>query len=322
VAEHFKPIKAAIAEVDDQPPLLDATVTALTALSNMLQTLSANPNPEDAIKRQGGLGELVGAVAAQAQTLPDPLDDWLSGIAGDTTGLTEKAVTAQLNSIWRSDVMPFCQAALANRYPLDANSAIDVNIKDFARLFGPGGMIDAFINDHLLAYVDTANKPWKWRADFGLDPKVLAAFEQARQIRDELFAGGSGPIMNFTLEGKDLSPNVARVTLNLDGQILVYFNNATRPQPMTWPGKDGTGVITLAFQPLDGSPEVMASETGSWAWLRMLRTGQFTTTALPEAYKLRLATKGFSADFELRASSVENPYNLQMFARFTCPEHI
>ncbi|TJV27746.1 MAG: type VI secretion system membrane subunit TssM, partial [Mesorhizobium sp.] len=55
VAEHFKPLKGAIAEVDGQPPALDAAVVALTALSNVLQTVTANPDPQDAIKKQGGL---------------------------------------------------------------------------------------------------------------------------------------------------------------------------------------------------------------------------------------------------------------------------
>lgn len=322
VAEHFKPLKSAIAEVDGVPPLLDATVAALTALSNVLQTVTASPDPQDAIKRQGGLAELIGAVGTQAQTLPDPLDDWLAGIAGDASGLTEKAVTSELNAIWRADILPFCQAALSKRYPFDADSAIDVNIRDFQRLFGPGAMIDGFINDHLINYIDTATTPWKWRPDFKLDPAPLAAFEQARHIRDDLFADGSGPTMTFTLEPKDLSPNAARVALNLDGQALTYFNNATRPQPMTWPGKDGTGVITLTFEPLDGSPEVTTTETGSWAWLRMLRTGGLSNSGLPEQFKMRLGTGSYFADFELRANSVENPYNLKMFAKFSCPQNI
>ncbi|MCO5066547.1 MAG: type VI secretion system membrane subunit TssM [Rhizobiaceae bacterium] len=322
VAEHFKPLKGTIAEVDGQPPALDAAVVALTALSNVLQTVNATPDPSEAIKKQGGLAELTGAVARQAQILPDPVDDWLGGIAGDTSGLTQKAVTSELNAIWRAEILPFCQAALNNRYPFDASSAVDVNVKDFARLFGPAGMIDAFTNDHLLTYVDTTTQPWKWRADFGLDPSALAAFEQARHIRDDLFPGGTGPVMSFTLEPKDLSPTVSRVSLNLDGQTLVYFNNATRPQPMTWPGKDGTGAISLAFQPIDGSPEVMVTETGSWAWLRLLRAGRFTATSLADVYNLRLGAQGFYADFELKAASVENPYNLEMFKKFTCPAQI
>ena len=126
--------------------------------------------------------------------------------------------------------------------------------------------------------------------------------------------------MNFTLEPKDLSPHAARVTLNLDGQSLVYFNSAARPQPMTWPGKDHTGVITLAFEPVDGSPEVLVTETGPWAWLRLLREGRLQPTALPELFKLRLSAQGYYADFELRANSVDNPFDLTMFSSFACPD--
>lgn len=321
VAEHFKGIKSTVAEVDGQPPALDAAVAAMLQLSNMLQTVSASPNPQDAIKRQGGLAELTGAVASQAALLPDPVDDWLTGIASDTTGLTEQAVQTELNAIWRAEVLPFCEAALNDRYPFSAESTIDVNVSDFSRLFGPGGLIDGFINNHLISYVDTTSEPWKWRADFGLDSKALAAFQQARRIRDDLFPGGTGPVMNFTLEPKDLSPSATRVTLNVDGQSLVFFNNATRPQPMSWPGKDGTGVITLTFQPVDGA-EVMVTENGSWAWLRLLRKNKFAPTNLSDVYLLRLSAQGFYADFLLKAASVENPYNLQMFARFTCPTKI
>ena len=285
----------------------------------MLQTVNATPDPEESIKKQGGLAELTGAVARQAQILPDPIDDWLGGIAGDTSGLTQRAVTSELNSIWRAEILPFCTAALNNRYPFDAASAVDVNVRDFARLFGPGGMIDAFTNDHLLPYVDMTGQPWKWRADFGLDSGALAAFEQARRIRDDLFPGGAGPVMSFTLEPVDLSPTATRVALDLDGQKLVYYNNATRPQPMTWPGKDGTGAISLSFQPVNGSPEVTVSETGSWAWLRLLRTARFTQTSLADVYNVRLGAGGHFTDLRLKASSVENPYNLQMFRKFTCP---
>lgn len=322
VSDHFRPIRAAVQEVDGQPPALADAEAALTALSNVLQVVAASPDPEEAIKRQGGLAELTGAVANQAAVLPDPLDDWLAGIAGDTIGLTEAAVVAELNAVWKADVLPFCQAALVNRYPFVRDSAIDVNTADFARIFGPQGLIDGFINDHLLAYVDTAARPWAWRGDYDLDRGSLGAFEQARRIRDALFPGGAGPIMTFTLEPKDLAPTAGRVTLNVDGQSLSYFHNAARPQPMQWPGQNGTGVVTLEFQPADGSPAVMTSETGPWAWLRMMHRGRLAPTTLPEVFTLRLAARGQWASFELRAASVENPFDLAIFEGFRCPTQI
>ncbi len=322
VADHFKALKGVVAEVDGQPPALDAVVLALTALFNELQTVSASPDPEGALLARGGLAELTGSVANQTSLLPDPVDDWLTGIAGDTIGFTEEAVIGELNSIWRADVLPSCRAYLSGRYPFSPGSSIDVNVADFAKIFGPGGLIDVFTNDKLAPYIDTTQKPWAWRADFGLDAAALGAFERARSIRDVLFPGGAGPIMGFTLEAKALSASAARVTLNLDGQELVFANAGAKPVPMTWPGKDGTNVITISFVPADGTGELAASETGSWAWLRMISNGRLAPTSQPDLYGLRIGGAGFAADFELRANSVDNPFDLKMFGNFTCPENL
>ena len=91
---------------------------------------------------------------------------------------------------------------------------------------------------------------------------------------------------------------------------------------MTWPGKDGTGVITLAFRPVEPTPEVMTSESGAWAWLRMLGGGRLQPTGQPDLFRLRLSEAGYSADFDLQANSVDNPFDLQMFSRFACPDRI
>ncbi len=320
VARHFAPIKGIIEEVDGVPPLLDDVTLALGALANELQTVAATPNPEQTLLERGGLPQLTGAVANIAANLPDPVDDWVAGIASDTNIVTRDAVVEQLNARWRADVLPFCTSATKGRYPFDQGSAIDVNVADFQRLFGPGGLIDSFTNETLLTYIDDTQKPWAWRADYGLDAATLGPFERARSIRNALFPGGAGPIMSFTLEPKDLSANASRVTLNLDGQSLVYFNSAVRPTPMTWPGPDQTNLISLSFAPVDGTAEVISSETGAWAWLRLIKKGRLARTDLPELFQLRLDVGGFSAAFDLRANSVENPFDLTMFGNFQCPE--
>ncbi|WP_295076547.1 type VI secretion system membrane subunit TssM [Tabrizicola sp.] len=319
IALHFAPLKAAIEEVDGLPPLLDDVGLQLDGLAKELASAMNSPDPEATLLARGGLGELTGAVANAARALPDPLDDWVAGIAGDTIAVTRDAVISQLNDRWRADVYDFCVKATEGRYPFDEASAIDVNVADFRELFAPGARIDKFVTDNLLTYIDTTVKPWAWRADFGLDGSLLAPFERARSIRDGLFPGGSGPVMAFTLEAKDLTPNAASVTLNVDGQALTYLNAATRPMPMTWPGPDGTNLISLSFQPADGTGELLTSETGSWAWLRLIRKGRLSATDLPEVFRLSLGLSGFSANFELRAASVDNPFDLKMFGNFKCP---
>ena len=77
--------------------------------------------------------------------------------------------------------------------------------------------------------------------------------------------------------------------------------------------------IALSFAPVDGSAEVISSQTGSWAFLRLLRSGALTKTAQPDVFNLRLSAQGYSASFDLRANSVENPFDLTMFSGFACP---
>ncbi|WP_210528255.1 type VI secretion system membrane subunit TssM [Rubellimicrobium arenae] len=322
VAAHFRPLKTVIDSVDDAPPRIDDVVAALGALANELQTVAASPDPEAALLARGGLPELTGAIADVARDLPDPVDDWVAGIAGDTIAVTREAVVAQLNARLQADVLPFCRSATAGRYPFDAASAIDVTVADFQRLFGTGGLFDEFTGSQLLPYVDTTTRPWRWRADFGLPPESLRPFEKARTIRDALFPGGAGPLLAFTLEPKDLTANASRVTLNVDGQVLVYFNAATRPVPMTWPGTDGTNLVSLSFAPIDGSAEAITTETGAWAFLRLIHDGDLSRTELPELFRLRLTLGGFAATFDLRAASVDNPFDLGMFDGFACPERI
>ncbi|TPI52083.1 hypothetical protein FJ937_13350 [Mesorhizobium sp. B2-4-4] len=73
---------------------------------------------------------------------------------------------------------------------------------------------------------------------------------------------------------------------------------------------------------VDGSPVMMVSDTGSWAWLRMLRTARFTATSLADVYSLRVGAVGYYGDLTLKASSIDYPYNLQMFKKFSCPAQI
>jgi type VI secretion system protein ImpL len=322
VADHFRPLKAVVESVDDQPPLLGDVVVSLDALAKELQTVAASPDPEATLLARGGLPELTGAIANVAKGLPDPIDDWVAAVAGDTIVVTRDLVIAQLNARLQADVAPFCRTATAGRYPFDRSSVIDVTVADFQRLFGPGGTLDTFTNSDLLPYVDTTTRPWSWRADFGLPPDTLQPFQKARSIRDALFPGGAGPILAFTLEPKDLTANASRVTLNVDGQLLVYFNAAPRPVPMTWPGADGTNLVSLSFAPVDGSAEAMTTETGAWAFLRLIHKGQLSPTAQPELFTLHLSLGGFAASFDLRAASVDNPFDLGMFSGFQCPERI
>lgn len=320
VSDHFAPLRATVTGVDGAPPGLDAAAASLAALSAMLGKIAAAPNPDAAITAEGGLAALTAAVGNDAATLPEPLDGWLAGLGG-LQAVTAKAVVDQLNATWRADVLPFCAAATAGRYPFDAGAAIDVTRQDFQRLFGPGGLIDTFVTGPLAPYVDTARDPWRWQTDLGLSTDSLAAFEAARSLRDALFVGGVGPTMSFSLQPTDMT-GAGFAKLVIDNKPLEYRLDAVPATAFTWPGADVTDVITLTFRPLDGSPDVTVKETGPWALLRLLRKNRLEPTGRPEAFHLRLAIGSAAASYDLLAGSVANPFDLKLFSGFRCPDRL
>ncbi|MEM7060507.1 MAG: type VI secretion system membrane subunit TssM [Pseudomonadota bacterium] len=319
VSLHFASLRKMVEEVDGSPPLIDEAVAALGALNNELQIVLAQPSPEKAILERGGMANLTQQVVNVAPSLPDPIDDWVANIGQDAGAATQDTVISQLNARWRADVYPFCVNAIGGRYPFTENSVVDVNVADFQRLFGPGGLIDTFTNEQLAPYLDTTKKPWAWRADYGLGRVPLASLQKARDIRDSLFAGGAGPLLSFHLEPTDMEGAI-RSTLNVDGNVLAYSNAAARPVPMTWPGKDGTNLVSLSFTPTDNSPEVILTDNGAWAWLRMVRKGKLQRTNRSDLFRLSLGETPYWVHYHLIAASVENPFDLSMFRGFKCVE--
>ncbi|MFN0113214.1 MAG: type VI secretion system membrane subunit TssM [Paracoccaceae bacterium] len=320
IARHFADIKSVVQEVEGNPPKIGDLELAFGGLAAEFQQVMITADPQATLTERGGLPTLLGSLSAVAATLPKPIDAWVLGFAQDTIGVTRDAVLAELNARWKKDVLPYCQQATQKRYPFDPESPNDVRSDDFQKLFGPGGLFDTFSNEQLKQHIDTTVTPWAWRADYGLDPATLAPFELADRIKRGLFSGATGPSMGFVLEPVEMTPETERAVLDLDGQQLVYSHGAVKAAEMRWPGPNGANQVTLSLIPLDGSGEALTSETGTWAWLRLLRKGTLSKTDLPDVFNLRFSLGGQSIALKMTALSVTNPYDMTMFKGFSCPE--
>ncbi len=139
-------------------------------------------------------------------------------------------------------MLPLCQAALTNRYPLVSSSQTDVPMDDFVRLMAPGGLIDGFFNDYLKPFVDTTQTPWKWNSvdnnQLGLSANTLTQFELASQIRNALFPGGGTAVsVKFEISPTTLDDGVGSVSLDLDGQDVTYSHGPISPAGVHGPGR-------------------------------------------------------------------------------------
>jgi type VI secretion system protein ImpL len=214
-----------------------------------------------------------------------------------------------------------CTLIVGNRYPFFRDSTVDVPLVDFGRLFGHGGVYDAFFKKELADFADTSKSPWQWRTDVsgeavGGSAAMLRQFEAAQAIRDMFFRSASqDPELRFTATPFALDTGAQRVTLEIDGQTATYFHAAPRDVLMTWPGpKPGTAAVT--FEERSGRGANIVRE-GAWAWFRLMDAAQIQ----PETeirYVATFAQGGHEARVTLAAPSIRNPYAKNHLQTFRC----
>lgn len=323
VESRFAWLHSLVTATEGQPSPLDELIRLLGEVNRELGRLSFGGGdslialPEDnALARfQRETGRLEG-----------PMQRWSTQIASGSSGITAEGTRAQLNARWRSQVLPFCEQALSNRYPFNRRAGADVALADFARLFAPGGLIETFFNESLRRYVDTQARPMAWRrvndSDLGISDKVLQQFQLAFQIRDAFFGQGPAPAVSFQITPVALDPNAQGVALEIDGTVSAFSHRDGRPTPVavTWPGS--VGLARVQFDPPAPGVQNALSKDGPWAWFRLLDAAEIRRTNTADRSRVIFNVGGRLAIYEMQAGSVLNPFNLPALRNFSCPQSL
>ena len=330
VDAHFVWIHRFVFGADGVPSPMEAAIGKMGAMYQNLAGVAnaANPNAALLSKIAGGGGGGAGGggsadtqLAAIAKDLPKPVAAMLQTVSSSGAAVASSGASQALQDTWHSKVLPLCQEAFG-RYPLIASSSQDIPRDDFAKLLGPGGLMDSFFNDNLKALVDTSSSPWRWQsadhAKLGLQPGTLTQFENAAKIRDALFSAGTELAVKFELVPSKLDTHLSKVIVDISGSTLTFDHGPSESQSFTWPsnGKNGVRVTMIAAS---GGAETIISKDGPWALLRLLDAAHVIPSGQPDKFQLVFSSPAGTAAFDLNASSVRNPFTLSAFRSFHCP---
>ncbi|NYS25644.1 type VI secretion system membrane subunit TssM [Rhodobacteraceae bacterium 2376] len=321
IEQRFDWLHELVTAPDGLPSPLDELMQMLEEVSRELSRLSFSRDegfvglPED-----NPLSRFQRATAR----LEGPMQRWATQIATGSSGITADGTRAQINARWRSQVLPFCEQALSDRYPFNRRAGADVAMADFSRLFAPGGLIETFFNENLRRFVDTQARPMTWRpvndADLGISDSVLAQFQHAFDIRDAFFSQGSTPQVTFQITPFALDPQAQTVTLEIDGQRTTFGHRdgGAPPLAVSWPGE--VGLAGVRFDPQASGVQNMLARDGPWAWFRLLDSAEIRRTSVADRSRVIFNVGGRFALYDLQAGSVLNPFNLPALRNFSCPQ--
>lgn len=299
------PIDGVVALLNDIYTMLSATETALKG--------KVAPPPSDVPAK----------VKADAARMPEPLRGMVQALAAAGTAQAVGASRQSLSSEVGSTIGEFCKQAINGRYPFVRSSARDVLPDDFARLFAPGGLIDAFFQKNLADKVDTSTRPWTFKrvneVSFG-SSATLMQFQRAQVIRDVFFrGGGNAAALRLEFKPTEMDAGVTQFILDVDGQLVRYSHGPVVPQTVQWPGPRGSTQVRLQMQPPGPNGVSGVTTEGPWALFRLFDKVQVEPTSAPERFKAVFSVDGRKATFDVIASSVRNPFRLNELEQFQCP---
>ncbi len=328
---YFEPFNMQVRGAADRPAPIAAALASIKNLHDYLMQIGSAPNSggqalsTEAARFAGGGVDPLQTAKNEFARLPGPIAASLTALTSTGGQQLRSGAKGQLNEILKTAVTAPCKGALSGRYPFAKNTSQDVLMADFAKVFAANGIVDQFFNNNLKAFVDTAVVQWRELSSdkaLGLSAASIRQFQIASKIRDAFFPnGGAVPQVQFELKPLALDDRIGTFRLNVEGQELVYRHGPEQLTKFQWPGANNSAGVRVVFEALDGK-QVSRSKEGAWALFRMFDEFNIQATDLPDRFNLTVQLEGYSARFELRAASVNNPFGISEYQSFRCPESL
>ena len=303
------PAQGQPAPIDQHISLMNDLYNHMVATDSAVKSGSASPS-----------SDVPDRVRAAAGRLPEPFKSILNTLGSTGANQAMGATKSNLTQNLKVAVTDFCVKAIGDRYPFVRSSAKDVTPDDFARLFGPGGVMDEFFQKQLIQYVDMGAKPWRYRkiADGGGDTSgALIQFQRASEIRGVFFGGGArAASTRVNIKPIDMDPKIETFSFEADGQVITFeHGTAAIPRTIQWPGPTGTPQVRL--QVLPSSTDLVFE--GAWALHRLFDRATIEPLGGPDKFRATFDFDGKSVRIEVTASSVQNPFRMPELQSFRCP---
>ncbi|AXK61806.1 type VI secretion system membrane subunit TssM [Burkholderia sp. IDO3] len=264
------------------------------------------------------------AMQFEAETLPAPLRAVLGSIAARSGERVERGVRSLLTSQIDVGVGALCRSAIEGKYPF-ADSAQEVEMDDFNRLFAAGGVFDEFFRKALAHRVDTDVRPWRYKPTVpgmaSIREPDLEPFEQAAAIRQTFFRDPGAARMSWKLGLKVVSmdPEITDLLIDIDGQSMRYAHGPVTTVPITWPGPRGGSMAGLTANPRVRPDTSTIVTEGPWALFRLIDRARVTSTSSSSRGVADFIFDGRHASLELTSGSYAGLQPLDLMRRFRCP---
>ncbi|MFT4928267.1 MAG: type VI secretion system protein ImpL [Phenylobacterium sp.] len=279
----------------------------------------------EAVKaRVGSIGsDRFKSLRSQSKNVPLKVKEWLNTMSQSGWSMMLTKARKELNRLWNAQVVGYYNDAIKGRYPLDPNSKVELELRDFSEFFRPKGIIEQFVQQHMTAFIDIDSKLWQQKMVFKqslqLPGRTIRQLQDADRVTRLFFPRNAvEPKMSFVMKPIALDAAAKQFRFKLGDQQITYAHGPLRAVNMSWPLIPGQEEANIQFTSLKGR-KVASSTKGPWSLFKMLDLAQLESTGQQSVYRVTFSEKKFDAKFELRADSEFNPLGARLLQNFTLP---
>lgn len=276
-------------------------------------------NPE----QQGALSKLTQI----AKSMPVPAGQWLQTITENCWYLMISETKNYINQQWKKIVFPEYTQNIQNLFPINTASEKDVSLDNFNHFFNHQGTLNQFFQMYLSPFLNTEKASWELKQAEGftlpLSSEMILAFERINVIREMFFAGNTTTAKaNFIIQTTELQPVVGRITLNINGQMLVATQTEKSSQYFSWPGNYEQTPVSLSIQNITGE-KFDVTEYGPWGLFHLLAHANIQPLD-NDSRNLQLVfdLNGNAAEYLLKSNNPVNPFIPGFIQGFELPAEL
>jgi len=259
----------------------------------------------------------------QASRLPLPAKRVLETLASNGSTFLARQTRQAQSTRMTGTVTRTCRDTVAGRYPFNKSAAEEVQSKDFARMFAPGGIMESYFQRELADWVDTSKNPWALIAGAhgGMgDSRALAQFQRAAVIKSVFFADTNEAALSIQITPLEMDSSIEVMQLEINDQVIRRYHSPPIAKDVRWSIASG-GRVHLSLTPKwEGGTNDLILQ-GSWALHRLFDRAQIEQTSSGH-FRATLNLGGRKVTLAVATGSVKNPFALREIKEFSCPTRL
>ncbi len=315
ISSYFKTLQDYVGD-GKAPGPLDAFIDAIKQNGAAVAAAKAAGGGLGAASAQGALATAQGSLAAAAPGAPPQLQAFVAAAAGGSAAASTSAATGAISDAYTKSVMPDCVSATQDKYPFVGTSQVNASLIDVQRVFGMGGVFDAFAQQRVVPLLDRSGPVWRWSSTdptaASLSPSSPDEFHKAADLRDTLVGG-----VTVKFAAKGFGGGVDAVVLTVGAATYRFDATSSADQPVTWSAQ---GNVPRAVLDLYASGTKVGSITkdGPWALFRLMDDAHKENSG-PQTLVATFGTGARTAIFKITLGSDSNPFSRGGVWSFRCP---